>query len=139
RRKHAMKRDTETGRWGDAGSAGGPRTPFGGSSKAISASPCPRIPASSLPPRLRAPASPRPSSGMALVIILGVLVMVTVLVVALLTLAAGERSASSLSLHRTQAEIFADAAADRAMASIDAAIAEGSGAGKSWASEPGRI
>lgn len=76
---------------------------------------------------------------MALVITLAVLVMVTVLVIALLTLATGERSASSLSLQRTQAEVFADTAADRAMASIDVAIALGSGAGKSWASEPGRI
>ncbi len=77
--------------------------------------------------------------GSALLIILAFVTLITVLVMSLLLTARFERTASSLALGRGQAEVLADLTADVAMGRISEAIAEGTKANRSWASEPGRI
>lgn len=77
--------------------------------------------------------------GSALLIILAFVTLITVLVVSLLLTAKFERTAASLALGRSQAEVLADYTADSVMGKMTEAIKSGSLTGKSWASEPGRL
>lgn len=71
--------------------------------------------------------------------VLSVLALVTVIVVALLTVAKQERSSAGMLLETAQANILAQTQMQIALGTISDAIAEGSQPGKTWASEPGRI
>ncbi len=77
--------------------------------------------------------------GSAILIVLGAVVLITVLVVTLLTIARFERVSSSVNLAHNQAEVLSDLAADIAIERIGEATEAGRQPRSAWSSEPGRI
>lgn len=77
--------------------------------------------------------------GMALVLILGVIVLLTIMAVGLTTIMRTERAVARNNLDSVQARAFAEMAVDNATGLIRSAIDSGSANGKFWASQGGRI
>jgi len=78
-------------------------------------------------------------SGVALVLTLSILVLITILVVGFATLMTTERSVAKSSYQTVVARAIALNGRDLAVARLRAALESGAGTGKTWAVQPGKI
>ncbi len=88
---------------------------------------------------MKHPASPPKPQGIALVLALSVIVLLTILVIGLLTVMMTERSVASAHYEGQRARILALSARERAVASLRDTITAGESGGRSWALQPGKI
>ncbi len=82
---------------------------------------------------------PTPRKGVALIITLAVLVIVTILAVGFVAVMRLERASARNNFESLQARSFAEMAADHAIGLIREATENGSANGKFWSSQPGKI